>query len=243
MKHAVTFELLLRASHACRACRQIAVKVRCSCSATDTRYVLMPVQCVFWCGMPDISPPARAVRGLAREQGVPVIALPPLPLCHACVCLLASQRTGTVLRAMDRGISSANTVVDMLFLRLVPTVIELIVLCLLFIAKVPTYCSCAHLLQLLQSCVCVCVCVCVCLRTRMPPFAQFNAYGPALALFIGFVSYFVLTILLTEWRRRFQADSNRKDNDANERAVDSLTNFGPCSRTHSVTVAAPVSCA
>ena len=33
---------------------------------------------------------------------------------------------------MDRGISSASTVVDMLFLRLVPTFVELAVLCFIF---------------------------------------------------------------------------------------------------------------
>jgi hypothetical protein len=37
---------------------------------------------------------------------------------------------------MDRGISSANTVVEMLFLRLVPTCIELVVLCIIFITSV-----------------------------------------------------------------------------------------------------------
>ena len=43
-----------------------------------------------------------------------------------------SKRSGVVLRAMDRGISSASTVVDMLFLRLVPTLIEMGVLVAIF---------------------------------------------------------------------------------------------------------------
>ncbi len=60
------------------------------------------------------------------------------PLCYPlCVSLPVSpQKTGTVLRSMDRGISSANTVVEMLFLRLVPTCIELVVLCIIFITSV-----------------------------------------------------------------------------------------------------------
>ena len=44
-----------------------------------------------------------------------------------------SKRTGTVARAMDRGISSAATVVDWLFLRFVPTILEGIIMMVLFI--------------------------------------------------------------------------------------------------------------
>jgi len=44
-----------------------------------------------------------------------------------------SKRTGTVARAMDRGISSAATVVDWLFLRFVPTILEGIIMMILFI--------------------------------------------------------------------------------------------------------------
>ena len=43
-----------------------------------------------------------------------------------------SKRSGVVLRSMDRGINSASTVVDMLFLRLVPTVIEMFALVAIF---------------------------------------------------------------------------------------------------------------
>lgn len=43
-----------------------------------------------------------------------------------------SKRSGVVLRAMDRGISSAATVVDSLFLRLGPTLIEMAILVALF---------------------------------------------------------------------------------------------------------------
>lgn len=43
------------------------------------------------------------------------------------------QRTGVVLRAMDRGISSANTVVRYLFLSLLPTVVECVVVCVIFL--------------------------------------------------------------------------------------------------------------
>ena len=43
-----------------------------------------------------------------------------------------SKQSGVVMRAMDRGISSASTVVDLLFLRLGPTLIEMTVIVILF---------------------------------------------------------------------------------------------------------------
>lgn len=43
-----------------------------------------------------------------------------------------SKRTGVVLKCMDRGTSSASTVVEMLVLRLIPTIIEAIILACLF---------------------------------------------------------------------------------------------------------------
>jgi hypothetical protein len=39
---------------------------------------------------------------------------------------------------------------------------------------------------------------------------QLDALWPAIALFIGFVAYFVLTIGLTQWRKRIRMDMNRK---------------------------------
>lgn len=42
------------------------------------------------------------------------------------------KKAGTTLRALDRGLNSATTIVDLLFLRLVPTIIEMIVLLVLF---------------------------------------------------------------------------------------------------------------
>lgn len=46
-----------------------------------------------------------------------------------------TKRSGVVLRAMDRGISSAATVVDNLFLRLVPSVLEMIALVIIFFTR------------------------------------------------------------------------------------------------------------
>jgi ABC-type multidrug transport system fused ATPase/permease subunit len=44
-----------------------------------------------------------------------------------------NKQSGVVLRAMDRGISSASTVVDLLFLRLGPTLVEMVVIVVLFL--------------------------------------------------------------------------------------------------------------
>ena len=55
-----------------------------------------------------------------------------------------SKRTGAVMRALDRGLNSASTIVNQLFLRLGPTVVELIVLCIIaavsFDALAPALC-------------------------------------------------------------------------------------------------------
>lgn len=48
------------------------------------------------------------------------------------------KKTGAVMRSIDRGIMSANTVVDFLFLRLLPTIVELIVLCVIWSLEVRT---------------------------------------------------------------------------------------------------------
>lgn len=37
--------------------------------------------------------------------------------------------------------------------------------------------------------------------------------------------YFVVTFMMTRWRRKIRARMNKQDNDANDKAVDSLTNF------------------
>ena len=52
-----------------------------------------------------------------------------LSLSHA---YHTSRKLGVVLRASDRGISSASTIVDMLFLRLGPTILEMLVTCIVF---------------------------------------------------------------------------------------------------------------
>ena len=52
-----------------------------------------------------------------------------LSLSHA---YHTSRKLGVVLRASDRGIASASTIVDMLFLRLGPTILEMLVTCMVF---------------------------------------------------------------------------------------------------------------
>lgn len=99
-----------------------------------------------------------------------------------------SKSTGAVLRSLDRGINSASTVVEMLFLRLVPSCIELMVLCVIFIT-------------------------------------EYDAKEEAAIMFGGFVLYLIFTYKMSEWRRRVRNRMHRRDNEANEKAVDSLTNF------------------
>jgi ABC-type transport system involved in Fe-S cluster assembly fused permease/ATPase subunit len=46
-----------------------------------------------------------------------------------------TKKTGSAMRSMDRGIESANTVVKYLFMYLFPTIIEAIVVCVIFYLK------------------------------------------------------------------------------------------------------------
>ncbi|KNC51861.1 ABC transporter [Thecamonas trahens ATCC 50062] len=47
----------------------------------------------------------------------------------------------------------------------------------------------------------------------------------ALITFVTIVTYIVWTLVITEWRNKFRREMNAKDNDANDKAVDSLLNY------------------
>jgi len=89
---------------------------------------------------------------------------------------------------MDRGIRSANTVVNYVFLRVGPTIIECIVMVFIFIFT-------------------------------------FNAPFAGIVALVSFAIYLIVTIYMTKWRKKIRARMNAQDNDAHDKAVDSLTNF------------------
>ena len=99
-----------------------------------------------------------------------------------------TKQTGKVLRAIDRGIGAANTVVNYLFLRLVPTIAEVLTVCIIF--------------------------------------AVYYGDGElAAVLFSAAFLYAYLTYVVTQYRKKLRRTMNTNDNNANELAVDSLTNF------------------
>ncbi|EQC42217.1 hypothetical protein SDRG_01055 [Saprolegnia diclina VS20] len=99
-----------------------------------------------------------------------------------------TKKTGKVMRVLDRGIDSTDSVVNVLFFRLVPTILEVIAVGGIF-------------------------------------FFAFHEQLLTLVIGVSVVVYVTVTVLGTRVRLRFKKTSNKHDNDANEKAVDSLTNF------------------
>ena len=62
-------------------------------------------------------------------------------------------------------------------------------------------------------------------RSALYALLQFNATIPAVILFSGFFAYFVVTLTISEWRRKTRAQMVRQDNAASQVAMDSLNNF------------------
>lgn len=99
-----------------------------------------------------------------------------------------TKKTGKVLRCLDRGSSSTDNIVNVIFFRLLPTLVELVVVSIVFIFSFK---------EKILSIVCV----------------------------TGVFWYVVVTFLGTQIRLRFKKATNEHDNQASEKAVDSLVNF------------------
>ncbi|KAF4320791.1 hypothetical protein BBI17_004970 [Phytophthora kernoviae] len=99
-----------------------------------------------------------------------------------------TKKTGKVLRCLDRGSSSTDNIVNVLFFRLLPTFVELVVVSIVFIFS-------------------------------------FKEKILSVVTIIGVVLYIVITAVGTRIRLRFKKQTNEHDNQASEKAVDSLVNF------------------
>ncbi|KAF0683585.1 Aste57867_24351 [Aphanomyces stellatus] len=99
-----------------------------------------------------------------------------------------TKKTGKIMRVLDRGIDSTDSVVNVLFFRFIPTILEVIAVSLVFLFAFQ---------EKLLSIVCL----------------------------VSVIVYTVVTFVGTNVRLKFKKQSNKHDNDANEKAVDSLTNF------------------
>ncbi|ETW00001.1 hypothetical protein, variant 2 [Aphanomyces invadans] len=99
-----------------------------------------------------------------------------------------TKKTGKVMRVLDRGLDSTDSVVNVLFFRFLPTLLEVAAVSLVF--------ACA-----------------------------FQDHWLSVVAVTSVVLYTVVTFIGTTIRLEFKAQSNQHDNDANDKAVDSFTNF------------------
>lgn len=99
-----------------------------------------------------------------------------------------TKKTGKVLRCLDRGSTSTDNIVNVIFFRLLPTFIELVVVSIVFIFS-------------------------------------FKEKILSVVTIIGVVLYVIITAMGTRIRLRFKKQTNEHDNQASEKAVDSLVNF------------------
>ena len=117
--------------------------------------------------------------------------------CHA----VPVQKTGRALRSMDRGIRSANTVVNFLFLRIGPTILEWLVMVCIFIFNVRG--------RMPWSAVGA-PCVTVCSPFVAWSHVQFKSPLAGLVAFVSFVVYFAATLLMTRWRKKIRKRMNEQ---------------------------------
>ncbi|XP_022195861.2 ATP-binding cassette sub-family B member 6, mitochondrial [Nilaparvata lugens] len=97
------------------------------------------------------------------------------------------RKTGEVLRIMDRGTDSINSLLSSLFFSIIPTLIDIIIAVIFF----ATF---------------------------------FNSWFGAI-VFTTMALYLAFTVIITEWRTKFQRSMNLADNACKGRSVDSLLNF------------------
>ncbi|XP_075221420.1 ABC transporter ATP-binding protein/permease Hmt-1 [Lycorma delicatula] len=97
------------------------------------------------------------------------------------------RKTGEVLRVMDRGTDSINSLLNYIYFSIVPTIIDIFVAVIYFVTL-------------------------------------FNSWF-GLIVFVTMMLYIACTIVVTEWRTKFQRSLNLADNATKARSVDSLLNF------------------
>jgi len=99
-----------------------------------------------------------------------------------------SKKTGSVMKAMDRGVDAANSLVTYMFLFLLPAMAECLAVSILF-------------------------------------FAHYSQWQLGVLVVIGVALYSTVTIVITEWRKKFREQTNKHDNDYHDKATDSIINY------------------
>lgn len=98
------------------------------------------------------------------------------------------KKMGNILRSIDRGVDSADTVVTYLFLNIGPSMVECVIVFSVFFVYF-----------------------------KQPELAAIGFYAVS--------TYVVITIQITQWRKKFRVSQNKHDNDLHDRATDSLINY------------------
>jgi ABC-type transport system involved in Fe-S cluster assembly fused permease/ATPase subunit len=97
------------------------------------------------------------------------------------------RQTGGLSRVVERGIRGIETLLDYMLFSIVPTIIEILLVC-------------AVLWKLLDV-------------------------WFAVVTFVTIVGYIVFTLVVTDWRVKFQREMVARDTEANTKAIDSLLNY------------------
>lgn len=115
------------------------------------------------------------------------------------------RKTGEVLRVMDRGTDSINNLLNYIIFSIFPTIVDITVAVVYFIAAFNIWFGVIVFITMIlyiskyvwkQTISCILLC-----------------------------DFTVLTIVVTEWRTKYQRRMNLADNETRARSVDSLLNF------------------
>jgi len=64
-----------------------------------------------------------------------------------------------------------------------------------------------------------------CLAVVILFFAEFQQWTIGVVIFVGVIVYCIVTIWITQWRKKFREGTNKTDNDLHDKAQDSILNF------------------
>ena len=64
-----------------------------------------------------------------------------------------------------------------------------------------------------------------CLAVVILFFAEFQQWSIGVVIFVGVIVYCIVTIWITQWRKKFREGTNKTDNDLHDKAQDSILNF------------------
>lgn len=126
-----------------------------------------------------------------------------------------SRKTGEVLRVMDRGTESINQLLSLSLFQIFPTILDITIAIVYFVTFFGAWFGLILFVTMFLY---------LCENDKMnfnkPSYSLLNVYS-----YFSFFLPTVSTILITEWRTKFQRSMNLADNKAKAQSVDSMLNF------------------